>query len=111
MDDVLQVLKKEHWYSKFPKWVKILLLIVSVVTMIYWLGLIVYKILCAIRVIGAFVFEKRNYWTFLCCILILLVGSLIMAQGVLGLDPIGKATEFIIEKWQYLKEVIVDKIA
>lgn len=110
MEEVTKLFKKEHWYSRFPRWLKIILLIVSIITMIYWLGIIVYKILCAIRVIGAFAFDKKNYWTFLCCILILLIGSLIMAQCVLGLDPIGKTINYILEKWEAIKEVIVERI-
>lgn len=106
MEDII----KKHWYSNFPRWLKIVLLIVSIITIIYWVGFMTYKILCGIRVIGAFVFEKRNYWTFLSCILLLLIGSLIMAQCVLGLNPIGIATEYILEKWQSIKEVIVNSI-
>ena len=101
---------KKHWYSNFPRWLKIVLLIISIITLIYWVGFMAYKILCAIRVIGAFIFEKRNYWTFLTCIALLLIGSLIMAQYVLGLNPIGQATEYILEKWQSIKEVIVNSI-
>ena len=55
---------KKHWYSNFPKWLKAVLLIISIITLIYWIGVIIFKILSGIRVIGAFLFEQRNYWTF-----------------------------------------------
>ena len=102
MDEIL----KKHWYSNFPRWLKIVLLIASIITVIYWLGVMIYKILCAIRVMGAFIFEKRNYWTFICCVAILLIGSLIMAQGLLGLDPIGKALNYLSAQLEVLREYI-----
>ena len=102
---------KKHWYSNFPKWLKLLLFFISIITMVYWVGLVTYKILCAIRIVGSFIFEKRNYWTFLCCIAILIIGSFIMAQFVLGLDPYGKIVEELNKFWDTiiikLNEIII----
>ena len=105
-----QIIKKLHWYDKFPRWLKIVLLIVSIITMVYWLGFMVYKILCAIRVIGAFVFEKRNYWTFLCCLLILVLGGLLLAQYYFNLDPFGKIVEQISDLIQSIRDSIGNSI-
>lgn len=101
---------QESFFSKLPRWFRILLLVVSIITMVYWVALITYKMLCAIRVIGAFIFEKRNYWTFLFCIAILIFGTLLVAQLFLGLDPVGKIWEYILNQYEQLKETIVNKI-
>ena len=105
-----QIIKKLHWYDKFPRWLKIILLIISIITIVYWIGLMLYKILCAIRVIGAFVFEKRNYWTFLCCILILVLGGLLLAQYYFNLDPFGKIVERTSDLIQSIRDSIGNSI-
>lgn len=109
-EEIIKAVVKQHWYSNFPKWLKVILLILSLITVVYWVGLAIYKILSAIRCVGAFIFEKRNYWTFLCCILILVIGGLLLAQFYFGLDPFGKFVEWAVETWDYLREVIANFI-
>ena len=87
-----------------------LLIIASIITLVYWVGFAIYKILCAIRVLGAFIFDKKNYWVFLCCVLILLVGSFLVAQFWLGLDPFGKFISFIQDKFNFIKKRIFNPL-
>lgn len=101
---------KRHWYSGFPKWLKVVLLVASIVTLVYWISLVTYKILKGIRIIGAFVFEPRNYWTFLCCILILAVGGLLLAQFAFGLDPFGKLGDWFVERFEDIKRALISVI-
>lgn len=98
------------FFRRLPKWLRIILIILSILTMVYWIGYITYKILCGVRVFGAFIFDKRNYWTFLTCIAILLIGTLLVAQFALGLDPIGKAYQYIIDQFNNLRDIIGNKI-
>lgn len=102
---------KRSLFSKLPKWLRVILIIVSIITLVYWLGFIVYKLLTAIRCVGAFIFEARNYWTFLGCILVLAIGTLIVAQYVLGLDPLGQASNWVIDRWNDLKGFLIEAIA
>lgn len=97
-------------WDKLPKWLRFILILISIVTVIYWVGFTIYKLLDAIRAIGAFIFNKRNYWTFLCCILILVIGSLLVAQYYFNLDPFGKIAEWFISVWQQIKETIASYI-
>ena len=101
---------KRSLFSRLPKWLQVILIVISIITVVYWLGFVVYKVLSAIRCIGAFIFEKRNYWTFLCCILILLVGTFIVAQFVLGLDPWGNFTNWVTDSINYLKGLVIEAI-
>ena len=101
---------KIPFFRRLPKWLRIILIILSILTMVYWIGYITYKILCGVRVFGAFIFDKRNYWTFLTCIAILLIGTLLVAQFALGLDPIGKAYQYIIDQFNNLRDIIGNKI-
>lgn len=93
--------------TKLPKWLKILVYLLLTITIIYWLGVFIIKFLEFTRIIIHWTTEKRNWWTFLVCILLILIGSLIMAQGVLGLDPIGRFKEILFDKWESIKEGIV----
>lgn len=102
---------KATFWSKLPKWLQVILIVLSIITVVYWLGFISYKILCAIRVIGAFIFETRNYWTFLVCVLILLVGALIIAQFMLGLDPIGHFCNWVVDRFSEIKAYLIEAIA
>lgn len=101
---------KRSLYHRLPKWVQFLLKVLSIITVVYWLGYLIYKILCAIRCIGAFIFDTRNYWTFLCCILILLIGTLIAAQCYLGLDPIGQVGNWFIDRWNDFKNLLIEAL-
>lgn len=98
------------FFSRLPRWLRVFLIIASIITLIYWIIFITYKILCAIRVFGAFIFDKRNYWTFLFCIFILALGTLLISQFVLNLNPIGKFVDFMLEQYNYIKQTIAEKI-
>ena len=89
--------------SNMPTAIKWILYILLAITMIYLIIILTYKILEYTRRFMSFVSEKRNWWTFICCILILLIGTFIVAQFVLGLDPFGKFINSIIEKINEIK--------
>lgn len=89
--------------SNMPAAIKWILYILLAITMIYWIIILTYKILEYTRRFMSFVSEKRNWWTFICCIFILLIGTFIVAQFVLGLDPFGKFINSIIEKINEIK--------
>lgn len=109
--DVIINEAKRSIYHKLPKWAQFILKVLSIITVVYWLGYLVYKLLSAIRSIGAFIFEARNYWTFLCCILILVVGTFIAAQCYLGLDPLGQVGNWFIDRWQDFKNILIEALA
>lgn len=96
--------------SKLPKLLKWLINILLTITCVYWLGYLVYLLLDSIRKFIHWTTEPHNWWTFLMCVMIVLVGSLIVAQFALGLDPIGKATIYITEKINSLRESIANLI-
>ena len=106
MEELATKIITKTWFDRLPKWLRVILLLISIVTLVYWLGFMIYKILSAIRVIGAYIFEKRNYWTFLCCILILIVGGLLLAQYYFNLDPFGKLLEWFNGQIEALREYL-----
>ena len=78
------------WKSKIPRIIKWLLYVLLTITIIYWIIIMTYKLLDLMRRFLHFVSDKKNWWTFVCCVCILLIGTFIVAQFVLGLDPLGK---------------------
>ena len=96
--------------SKMPKVLKWLINILLTLTCVYWIGYFIYKILESVRRFVHWTTEKRNWWTFLMCILILCVGILLAAQFYFELDPIGKITNYFIEKWNGWREYLANLI-
>lgn len=86
--------------SQMPKWLKIILYTLLTITLVYWLILFIYKFLELLRIVIHWCSDKRNWWTFVGCILILGVGSLLLAQFVFGLDPFGKLLNWVLEKFK-----------
>ena len=87
--------------AKMRKLIKILIYILLTLTLVYWIGWLLYKFLELLRKIIHCITEKEHWWFFLSCILLLAIGTFIVAQFVLGLNPYGKIIDwfkYIIEK-------------
>lgn len=82
--------------ATIPKALKVLLYILLTLTCIYWISIMTYKILELLRKSLHWCSEKRNWWTFVVCIAILAIGSLLIAQYLLDLDPIGKVVNWVV---------------
>lgn len=96
--------------SKLPKVVKIIAYILLTLTMVYLIGMLLYRILDALRIFMHWVSDKRNWWTFIVCLMILFIGSVLIAQFALNLDPFGKLGSWIVEKWNELRDSIASII-
>lgn len=88
--------------SYMPKWLRIIYYIILVVTLIYVVFRALEFILVSIQKIGAFIFDNRNYWTVIMCLFILALGTFIVAQFVIGMDPWGRFTQWLIELFNRL---------
>ncbi len=84
-------------FSRLPKWLRVTLFILSVVTVVFWATKLFYKVWGAIGTFLHFLTEKRNWWTYTFCIVLIIVGSLIVAQFFLELNPFGKAWNGVTE--------------
>lgn len=97
--------------SAMPKWLKVLLNILLTITIIYWLCYSIYKLLDFIRIFLHWASDKRNWWTFLMCLFILGIGSLLLAQFVFGLNPFGKTVQWFIDIFYNTRKIVGGKIA
>ena len=98
------------WKSKIPRIIKWLLYILLTITIIYWIIIMAYKLLDLMRRFLHFVSDNKNWWTFVCCVCILLIGTFIVAQFVLGLDPVGKFINSIKEMIDNIRNSIGEAI-
>lgn len=98
-----QEIKRRFAYrigDKLPKPFRVIYYLLLSLTLIYWLYRVITGVLEMIQRLGAFIFEKRNFYTFIVCLLILGVGVLLASQYVFGLDPFGKIVAWALEKWE-----------
>ena len=88
-----------------PKPLRIIYYIVLCLTLVYLLYRLLEWVLTTIQKIGYFLFDPRNYWTMMLSIFTVLLCSFLLAQFVLGLDPVGKVLEWgqgLLQGWDIL---------
>lgn len=104
---------KKIYNSNIPKVIKALLYILLIVTLVYLIIITLYKILNLLRIFLHWATDEHNWWTFVTCVIILLIGSLLIAQFVLGLDPFGNFFRNIVDKFDsfrtWLGNLIIGK--
>jgi hypothetical protein len=89
--------------GRLPKALRILYYIVLCLTFIYLIYRFFEWFLVTVQKIGAFIFEPRNYWAAVMSLFILAIGAFILAQFILGLDPVGNTIEWIESKIKLLE--------
>jgi len=81
--------------NRLPKVLRIMYFIVLFLSMVYFIYRFFEWFLVTVRKFGEWFFRPQNYWAAVMSIGILLIGSFILAQFVLGLDPWGNTIERI----------------
>ncbi|MFI3329116.1 MAG: hypothetical protein R3Y05_01365 [bacterium] len=97
--------------DRLPKPLRVLYYAVLFLTLIYMLFVVTKGLLDIIQRFGAFFFDKRNYYTFVFCIFGLAIGTFIVAQFFLGLDPIGAIIDFFNGIIQTIKDTIIEWVS
>lgn len=83
--------------DRMPKWLRILYYIVLFGTLVYVLIWLIAKLLIGIQKLGYTLFTPSWYWPIITSLFILAVGTFIVAQFILGLDPWRGFTQWIEE--------------
>lgn len=83
--------------DRMPKWLRILYYIVLFGTLVYVLIWLIAKLLIGIQKLGYTLFSPSWYWPIITSLFILAVGTFIVAQVILGLDPWGAFTQWVEE--------------
>lgn len=96
---IIENVTKTSFFSRLPKWLKITLIIISILTLVYWVGFIVIKILSLVRFILQEISKKEHYWFFIVTMLVVGIVALLLSQYVFGLDPFGKIGDWCTETY------------
>lgn len=109
-NEVIEKVVKQTLFSKMPKWLKTILIILSILTLVYWVGFVVIKILSALRFILQEISKKEHWWFFIVTMLIVGIVALLLSQFVFGLDPFGKLASWCCEIFDNIKDAFIDWI-
>lgn len=75
---------RDTLFSRLPKWCKITLIILSIITIVYWAIFLFIKIWTCVGFCLHWITynepTKRNWWIYTTCVLILIIGSLVVAE-------------------------------
>ena len=107
-NEVIESVVKTSLFSKLPKWLKVILIIVSILTLVYWVGFVVIKILSLIRFILQEISKKEHWWFFIVTMLLVGIVALLLAQFVFGLDPFGKLSVWCVGIFDKITETIIE---
>lgn len=93
-----------------PQPIRVIYYILLFGTLVYLIYRIIAGLLSIIQHLGAFIFEKKTFYTLFLCLVLIAVGILLASQFIWGLDPIGKAYAWILEQYERLKEWLISFI-
>jgi hypothetical protein len=101
---VCEMFKLLNSSESLPKWFKVVVKTLLIITVIYWLAILVYKIVDGVRAFLHFISSKNNWWMFMVCMVVMAVVWLLLAQYYFGLDPFGKFEAWILENVEDFKK-------
>lgn len=93
---------KATWFDKLPKPLRVILTIISIITVVFWLCKLIFLILKMNRIVMAYIFDKDHYWTFVICLLMIGLAFAIFYQ--VEYNVFGKLWNEIVI---YVKELIL----
>lgn len=93
-----------------PRWLKVLIKILLIITVIYWFTILIYKLIDLIRSILHFITEKNNWWMFVICLVVLVVGAILLGEYYFGLEPFAKIEAWFLEIVEQVRNFIRSKI-
>lgn len=106
-NEVIENVMRKSLFSKLPKWLKVILVIISILTLVYWVSFIVIKILSAIRFILQEISKKEHWWFFVVTMLVVGIVALLLSQFVFGLDPFGKVISWCVSIFDKIKDPFI----
>ena len=117
--EIIQAVVKKHWYSNYPKWLKIILLVISLVTVVYWVGRLVVYILEAVRTLLELgfiylsmgllwvtenAFDKDRFYTGVSILFISLVACTLVCEFVFDLGVFELITNWALNVWETFRQ-------
>lgn len=125
IQEVVKEVAKKSWFSGLPKWLKTILIVISLVTVVYWVGRLVYYILELVRTLGelafkglsiAFtktgeaIFEKGRFYTGISIIVIAVVVCILICEFIFDLGVFELITDWALDVWERFRETMTNLI-
>lgn len=91
-----------------PSWLKVLINILLTITVVYWLGYFIYKILDIFRLFLHTMTEKKIYWVCLCIIFICAVATLFILEFNTDIKPFTTMWNWLYKIFNMTRDGIAD---
>ena len=97
-------------FHKLPKWLRVIVIILSILTIIWWFGWLLYKFNKAFRVFLAWVSQPRNYYWFEGILIFSIICGLFVAQFCSDLKPFTRLFDNIKELINNIRDYLASLI-
>lgn len=94
-------------FSRLPKGLRIALIILSIITVVYWILWLAFRIWKYTGKALHWISEPRNWWIYTSVILILVIGGLILAQFFSDIKPFTHLWNYIVELFDKVKDKVI----
>ena len=96
--------------SKLPSWLKVLINVALTLTVVYWLGYMVYKILDVFRLFLHTLTEKKIFWIEFGIVVIVFIGTCLYLQYNTDIHPFTNAYEWLLNVFNLSRDYIANLI-
>jgi hypothetical protein len=110
MQSEIAEIKRTSFFSRLPKWLRITFIILSIITMIYWICWLFFHIWKAIGKALHWISDPRNWWIYTSVVLILAIGGLLLAQFCSDLKPFTHLWKYVEHLFDIAKKKIIKTI-
>lgn len=125
IQEVVKEVVKKSWFSGLPKWLKTILIVISLVTVVYWVGRLIIIILEAIRrlgelafkglsiaftEVGNFLFNEKKFYTYISCVFIAVVACVLICEFIFDLGVFEIITNWALDVWERFRETMTNLI-
>lgn len=93
-----------------PKWLKVIINTVLTLTVFYWLGYMIYKVLSVIRYMLHTISEKNHWWFFLLCLFGTTLAIMIICELCTQWTPFTNMWNDIKNFVNWLRKIVADFI-
>lgn len=106
-----ETIVKATLFSKLPRWLRITLIVISIITLIYWVVFAFFKMWKYFGKALHWISDDRNWWIYTSVILLLVIGALFIAQFCSDLKPFTKLFNQVENLIHLIRKTIANFIA
>ena len=97
--------------SVMPRWLQILIEVVLTLTVVYWLGYIIYKMIDILRIFLHSMTEKKIWWVSLCIITICAIITLLILEFATDIKPFTHFGAWVVTMYNNVRNSLANLIS